>query len=163
MKLKTTFIALLTLLTGFVFMSCDKDDDVPADAIPQAVVTSLQNKFPGVTNVKWEIEDGYLVAEFSYGDYETEAWFDRTGKWFMTETDLPYALFPDKVKEAFESSKYASWKIDDTDRVVRADSATIYVIEVELAKEEYELHYTEDGTLVLERPDTDDDHHEYWP
>ena len=99
--------------SSFVFMSCDDDDD---KFTPESIVTkAFDTKYPDAQRVSWENEAGYVKAEFYTGSYEAEAWFDPQGNWMLTETDLPYKALPQTVKNSFEASLYAKWKIDDVD------------------------------------------------
>ena len=115
--------------SSFVFMSCDDDDD---KFTPESIVTkAFDTKYPDAQRVSWENEAGYVKAEFYTGSYEAEAWFDPQGNWMLTETDLPYKALPQTVKNSFEASLYAKWKIDDVDMLERPDAGTIYVLDVE--------------------------------
>lgn len=60
-------------------------------------------------------------------------------------------------KSAFESSEYAKWKIDDVDMLERLDMETVYVIEVESGKQEFDLYYSAEGILIKNVADTDND------
>lgn len=158
-KLNKSLLAVGVIALA-AFQSCDDNDDV--NVVPQVVSESFKTRFPDASRVEWEWENNYLVAEFHTAGCEAEAWFDADGKWYLTETDLPYSLLPQSVKSAFEQSAYAAWKVDDVDQVERHDEETVYVLEVESGKQEYELYYAVDGTLLKEQPDHDADH-EYHP
>lgn len=116
MKTKAFIMATL-VCSSFVFMSCDDDDD---KFTPESIVTkAFDTKYPDAQRVSWENEAGYVKAEFYTGSYEAEAWFDPQGNWMLTETDLPYKALPQTVKNSFEASLYAKWKIDDVDMLER--------------------------------------------
>lgn len=66
-------------------------------------------------------------------------------------------------KSAFESSEYAKWKIDDVDMLERLDMETVYVIEVESGKQEFDLYYSAEGILIKSVADTDNDSGNYLP
>ncbi len=68
----------------------------------------------------------------------------------MTEYDIPFAQLPQTVQDAFKTGAYASWRVDDVDKIEKTDASVIYVIEVESGEKEYELTYLEDGTLIRE-------------
>ena len=74
----------------------------------------------------------------------------------MTEYDLRFTQLPQAVQDAFKAGVYASWKVDDVDKIEKADTSVIYVIEVESAGKEYELTYLEDGTLIRENAEWED-------
>ena len=152
--MKTKLFLLATLLIGsWMFVACDDDDDninVPGEY--QSVFDAL---YPQAKNVRWERERNYYVAEFwrSEMNAEAEAWFDQQKQWKMTVTEIAYNAFPQTIKDAFQSGEYGSWRIDDTDLVERPEEATIYVIEVEKNRQEFDLYYAEDGTLLKVVPD----------
>lgn len=155
--MKTKLFILAALLCGaFAFTSCDSDDNekfMPEEAVAKA----FSMKYPEAKNASWESKAGYAKAGFYLGDYEAEAWFNAQGVWVMTETDIPYRALPQAVKASFETSEYANWKVDDVDMIERFDRATIYIIEVENGDTEIDLYFTEDGVLIKEVIDVDND------
>lgn len=75
------------------------------------------------------------VAEFIDNQLDGKAWFDATGRWYMTETELTHtSQLPEDVQKALANSEYAQWYIDDIDRLERNETETIYVIEVKKDK-----------------------------
>lgn len=160
MKLKI-YTLLLALSAMWSLQSCDNNDD-DSITVPAELQNALSSKFPNAANVKWETKSGYYVADF-YDGYETSAWFTQTGKWQMTETDIPYKALPQDVRTAFEKSEYASWKKDDVDKLEREGVETVFVIEVENQNQEVDLYYSADGTLIKSVVDTDDDKNGHLP
>lgn len=145
--MKSIKLVLLPALLGAVLVSCDSDHDRDFDVLPE-VKNAFQSKYPTASNVKWEDKDGYNVADFTNNNKETHAWFDNKGTWYMTETDILYNDLPDVVKRSFESSAYATWKVDDVDMLEKKDLEKIYVLEVEQQEKEADLHYSSDGILI---------------
>ena len=115
--------------------------------------------------MEWEKKNNYLIAEFIDNQLDGKAWFDATGRWYMTETELTHtSQLPEAVQKALANSEYAQWYIDDIDRLERNETETIYVIEVKKDKQEYDLYYSADGILVKVQADlTDDDYENYLP
>lgn len=145
MKVKAFMMAAL-VCCSFVSMSCDDNDD---RFTPESIVTkAFEAKYPDAKRVSWEYEAGHVKAEFYLGAYEAEAWFDPQGNWMLTETDLPYSALPQAVKSSFEASRYATWKVDDVDKLERPDAETVYVLDVEKDDVDVDLQYTETGTLI---------------
>lgn len=155
MKLK--MYCLLVALGAFALTMQSCDDDDKGIAVPAELANALADKYPEVRNAKWETKGIYYVADFYKDNYETSAWFTPEGVWQMTETDIPYNALPAAVKSAFKSSKYADWHVDDVDKLERQGMETVYVIEVEQGKQEFDLYYTEEGILANEKEDTDGD------
>ena len=159
MKLKMYFMLMAIGLLGFSLQSCDDDDD--NIKVPAELQNALYNKYPTAQWVEWETEGSYYVADFYYNNWEAEAWFTRDGIWQMTETDLPFNDLPSAVRNAFQNSTYAQWRVDDVDMLERTGLEVFYVIEVESGNMETDLHYSQDGILLKEL--TDGGGNSYWP
>lgn len=127
------FMALLAMVFFVGLPACGDDDDDDIK-VPDQYAEALKAKFPNATQVSWEREGAYMVAEFQYNGYSTDVWYDGQAKWVMTETDYNRDLnaLPTAVVNAFNQSQYAASTIDEIDGYERAD-ATFYVIEVEVA------------------------------
>lgn len=154
--MKTGKIFLSAFVGIFLFSACDKDDD--HSPITPETQKAFSNKYPSATNVSWESKNAYLVADFQNATYSSSAWFDHSGRWYMTETDLPWAQLPEAVKNTFNATEYAQWKLDDVDMLERNDAETIYIIEVEKNKQELDLYFSQSGLFIKAIGDQDDEH-----
>lgn len=160
-KMKFVVFAFLAMFTTTV-VGCSDDDDNPFVTLPADVQKAFNDKYPDTRVEGWERKNSYYVIEFEIDRVEAEAWFENH-VWKMTERDLRYENLPAAVAQAFKASAYADWKIDDIDVVERYGMPTLYIIEVEKGKQEVELYYFEDGKLLKEIVDTDDDDSSYLP
>lgn len=153
-------------------VSCETDRHAGEGTVSEAAIRSLDEMYPGATDIEWKVKGEYAVADFRYtsaGEDKT-AWFlNVDGSWGMTETDITYEQLPQAVRESFEAGEYASWRIDDIDLLERIGVEDIYVIEVEGISEtgetEAALYYSADGTLVKKVIGADDgyDYGDYIP
>ena len=140
------------------------------DGINASAKAELSERYPAATDVEWTSKKGYYIAKFNMpatratsSDHDFAAWFNGSGKWCMTESEITYEMLPTAVKTAFASSEYASWKLDDIDKLERAGMEIIYVIEVEArsgnVEKEADLYFSRDGviikTVIDENPDYD--------
>lgn len=148
-------------MLGFTFAACDNDDLNLSNN--SEVVKSFNQLYPDATRVSWEAKGTYYVADFVSSGLEAEAWFFPDGRWQMTEIDIPYSALPAAVKTAFEASEYATWRVDDVDKVLRTGYDPIYVIDVEMGELEYDLYYAEDGVLIKAVADDDNNSQNYLP
>lgn len=153
--MKKFAIWILALASAGAMLACD-DDDVK---VPSQVQTAFSERFPDATRVEWDRRGSYLVADFYDGGYDTDAWFDTAGVWYMTETEIPYQMLPEAVRTAFAASEYGTWKVDGVEKVERRDMEPLYVIDAEYGDAEYDLYYSEDGVLLRAVPDSDNDRH----
>lgn len=158
-------------IAAFLAVGCDQSHDGPgpADEVSPQVLEAFAERFPGAQNVSWTVKEGYAVASFSWSNPQDpaaptncSAWFDnRGGGWSMTESEIPYSELPQAVKEAFESSEYAAWRIDEeVDVLTRSGEVEpeIYVIEAEQFGREVDLYYSPDGVLVKTMADAGPDY-----
>lgn len=141
--MKMKFLLLAVALGVQSLCACD-DDYKPEAALQNA----FEEKYPAATRVSWDTHGIYYVAKFHINRQEMEAWFDQSGQWFMTETNLTFGQLPEKVAQAFRASRYAAWRVDDVDKVERPDQEIVYVIEVEQGEQDLDLHYTAEGILL---------------
>lgn len=155
------FIIMASVATAIVLTGCEKDR---GPAVNGQVQQTMQNMYPDASNVSWKQSGSYTVAEFAssgQSGQDSRAWFDNGGKWYMTETDIHFDALPEAVKTSFSAGEYAGWRTDDVDRLERNGEPVVYVIEAESRESgtetEVELYYFEDGTLIRESIDTDED------
>ena len=170
--MKRVLFNMVLAVMVFGLYSCNKDGQNVANLQAEA---ALLAKYPAATNVRWQVKTTYFVADFQLPETKAvhmldhSAWFDNGGKWYMTETDIPFEALPQTVKEAFHTGEYASWRVDDVDKLEREGVETVYVIETEGAvngvKTEIDLYYSPDGVLLKKVVDSgkDYDYHDYIP
>ena len=185
MYMKGRFTILTLMMAMFIMVSCDNNDSfddgkLSEKQVPKAVLAEFEEKYPDATNITWAKKyDSYAVASFTTSGQQTSgkdhtAWFEwGTGKWNMTEVEMPYSMIPEAVKTAFEASAYSKspWVRDnEVDFLQRPDNTeALYVINVEKKESgvetEMELYYTAAGVLVKEIADVDkdNDYHDYLP
>ena len=155
MKTRMTIFTSL-LIAGFAYTSCDDDNDnyTPGEEI----VNVLYEKYPNAQRVDWELQRDHYVADFRDNNIEKEAWFNTKGEWVMTESDIPFEDLPQAIQTAFGESEYKDWRVDDVDMLERVEMETMYVIEVEKGKQEFDLFYAEDGILIKAIEDLDNNY-----
>lgn len=145
--------------------ACEKSKDSGQNTVvSEKAKQALEARYPGASNVTWQSKNGYVVATFTdaalraVSAVQLDAWFDNQGAWYMTETDIRFDQLPESVKAAFAAGTYAAWRVDDVDKIERAGTETVYVMEVEQTGREMDLYYSPDGVLVKEMADVDDDY-----
>lgn len=158
---------MLGLLAACAATSCESDDD--GYKAPEAVQKALLARYPDATRINWKQQNGYEKADFERPDSQLpggysdcSAWFDGSGDWYMTESEIAVGALPQAVRAAFNASEYATWRIEEVERIERKGMETLYSIEAEGrsatgAESDVELYYTADGILVRTVVDRDDD------
>lgn len=162
--MKTKFYGLFLALFGAVVLtSCDKEDDIRISDVPSAVMNSFDANFPNASRAEWEKKSGCIVADFWQDGMDMSAWYNPNGEWLMTESDLGVNLsvLPQAVQDAFKSSQYANWHVDDIDKYERPNDV-FYLIEIETKGEsDRDLFFAPDGSLL--KDDVDKENNEVTP
>lgn len=155
---------LLFLSTGMFLMQSCNNEDAPMPLVNNEARV-FEAMFPNAQQVAWEVKGKHRVADFKEKNTSVKAWFDQNAQWQMTETDISYKELPAAVKKAFEATDYATWKVEDVDKVERLNMETVYVIEIEKGNKDVDLYYSASGVLVKTVFDTDinDDYSNYIP
>ncbi|WP_018109452.1 PepSY-like domain-containing protein [Bacteroides propionicifaciens] len=143
-------------LLSISLWSCNDDDENDsAKHIPEPVKIALTQKYPDAKKVEWETKREYHVAEFYQNKNEVSAWFDGSGVWLMSQTDLQFTALLIAIQNDFKAGAYKSWVVEDVDMLERKDFDVVYILEAELGKEEVDLYYSAEGILVKAIKDKD--------
>lgn len=92
----------------------DHGDMLPQE-LPQAVKDFIGRKYPGARIVDAEREKGGLEVEIIDGRTPREVYFGAGDAWLRTKTEVRRSEVPAAVMQAFQTSQYAGWEIDDID------------------------------------------------
>lgn len=152
MKRMNLFFASLLLCSSMIGASCEEsldfDDDIPRMFVPQAVISSFEQKYPN-TKASWENERGMLKAEFRKNRKDVDAWFESNGTWVRSVTDLTSRDLPDIVVSIVNST-YPEYYIDDAD-LIETPTEKYYIIEIEkrgFMDMEIKLKVSEEGKIL---------------
>lgn len=163
---KIKFLSVALMCGMFMLASCNNEENFGPEGINNEIYKAFEKEFPGAENVQWNSDGTYAIASFNWSGSRAgssaanTAWFElNSHKFVMDEYDIPYSQLDQRIRDAFESSKYADWKRDeDVDVIRKVENGSsvlyIYVIEVEQGELEYDLYYSEDGILLKEVPNS---------
>ncbi|MEG2069812.1 MAG: PepSY-like domain-containing protein, partial [Bacteroidales bacterium] len=112
------------------------------------IKAAFENQYPDAKNVTWKIKGVYTIANFKQNNMAKSAWYENSGSWKMTESDVTFNELPEMVRTAFYASEYAAWKIEEVDQLERPGVEIVYVIELEQNNVEAELYFSADGILI---------------
>lgn len=161
--MKRIYLITVLVAAAFVLQSCDKNDLLTPSGNNE-VESAFVMMYNDVTRAEWEKKGEYWTVDFRKNNKEMEAWFNQAGEWFLTETDIRFDELPEAIKTAFRASEYKDWRIDDVDMIERKEMETSYVLEIEQGKQDCDLYYSPDGTLVKVVADgsTDNNNNEHY-
>ena len=126
---------------------------------PSEVQKTLKEKFPDAKSVKWEKEsDGGWEAEFSMNGNETSVEFDSKGIWKQTETEIEASDLPEAIRDAIKT-KYTDYAVEEAEMVETADGEVVYEVDFKKGKEEMEILFAADGSVlkVMKEPEAEEE------
>lgn len=119
-----------------------------ADYIPDALVSAVQSfveqRYPNARILEIDGERGLTEIDILDGQIKRELFFDSSGNWVRTETELRIEELPQAVRQAFAASEYARYGIEDAD-LVETPEGTCYRLETEVNDRDTYLYYDANG------------------
>lgn len=110
----------------------------------------LHDKYPGMTIIETEYDEGYLEIDILHEGVKKEVKFNGRNEWMQTKWELRVDSLPDSVKSLLQSKGYA---FDDREAErVESPQQSRYEVEVRRQNRTYEVYVYDDGRLV-ERSD----------
>lgn len=131
--------------------ACDKyDDGRPAKGVRE----EFASMYPDAKDVEWDDEGAYWKVSFETGAasrrVDHEAWYDKSGNWVRTETDMLLANVPQKIKDYLDASEYGSAVLSDNDiDFVETPEGNYYRFEIVLNGLEVYVNVSEEGDVSL--------------
>ena len=120
---KMIIVALVFAATA---VSAQKID---ASKVPSAVKNTFSKNFPGITDIKWEMEKGDYEANFKQNGQKMSAVLDPMGALLETETGIATSDLP-AAATAYIAKNYKGGKIKDAARLKMANGDINYEAEV---------------------------------
>ena len=80
--------------------------------IPQVVMLSLNNKYPGAIVKKWTVQGNVYTAKAVVDGHKYFATFDKHGNWISTASNVNWAYkMPKVINSAYQKSPYNNWTV----------------------------------------------------
>lgn len=111
--------------------------------VPSVVVKKLQELYPGIRGIKWEMEDGMYEATFKNEKTETSVLLSREALLAVIETEIKPSELPEGIQQAL-AKDHPSKSVKEAFRITDAKGLVTY--EVEIADTEY--IFSSEGTLL---------------
>ncbi len=126
----------------------DNTDRIPA-VLTSQVLETIETQYPGATIADVETEENNTLEVLinDNGTYR-EVYFDTTGAWLYTTTEIKRSEVPASITEALSSSEYASYSIDDVD-ILETTDGEYYLFELESGNTDVYVKISQEGTVEL--------------
>src|ERR1700749_2365602 len=118
-------LLLLALAGGLVMTAVAQKGITP----PAAAKAAFQKAYPGITEVKWEKEDGAYEANFKQNGTGMSAIYDANGVLKETETTIKISELPAAVAD-YVKTHYKGAPIKEAAKVTKANGTVNYEAEV---------------------------------
>lgn len=146
---QTYVMARFILLAGFIFFSIFSFAQVRE--IPEAVKETFTKQYAGAEDVTYEDNLVSVQVHFQQNGENMKASYTNKGRWKETEKDWSFDQLPEAVKDGFQKSKFADWKVTDTKIIYRPGGSDRYRIKVEKNDvQKKHLFFNATGRLVDE-------------
>ncbi len=126
---KMNVMARSVFLIGFILISNVLLAQVRD--IPEAVKETFSSQYPGAENVTYEDNLISVQVHFQVNGEKMVAAYNNKGRWKDTEKDWSFDQLPETVKDGFQKSKYAEWKVSEVKMIYRPAGSDRYRIKVE--------------------------------
>jgi hypothetical protein len=120
---RTIFLAGLIFISNILFAQVRE--------IPEAVKETFTSQYPGAENVTYEDNLVSVQVHFKLNGENMLAAYNNKGRWKDTEKDWSFDQLPEAVKDGFQKSKYADWKVTEVKMIFRPGGSDRYRIKAE--------------------------------
>ncbi len=114
MSMKKIFAVLAFAAAVFTMASCEKYEDGRPD---RGTIREFEQMYPDAWDIEWEFEGLYWEVSFETGKrpngIEHTAWYDMSGNWVMTKTELPFMSVPQEIKDYLAASEFGNNRLED--------------------------------------------------
>ncbi len=126
--------------------------------VPKAVLDAVSKKYPKAVMKEFskETEDEKTTYEVGIedGKRKIDVECDEKGKILCEEETIDKDALPDKVKKGFADSKYGSWEVKKTEKIVKEekndDPSYELVVVTKEGDKKFEIVFDKSGKLTKE-------------
>ncbi len=115
---------------------------------PGEVTASFKQRYPSYTSGDWSMEDGRYSTTYMKEGKSYRASFSNTGEWIDTRNDVVLDDLPAPVKQAYQSSPYASATNPRFTQIETAQYPVLYRADGQLNNQPFSLYFTPEGRTV---------------
>lgn len=147
MKRLMIIFSALAMLTAMA--ACEKYED----GIPSKDVRSkFAGMYPEAWDVEWEYQGQVWEVTFETGSRlngtEHEAWYDMSGNWVRTVTDIFLSAVPQNIREYLLSSEFGAGQFTDNDaEYYQTPDGDFYRFDIRVDGKEMNVDVTESGKV----------------
>jgi len=124
--------------------------DIKKSEVPANIVSSFESAYKGITKQQWEMDkDGKYEVNFTWEKKESSVTYSPKGEMLEFEQECAYSAVPKEVTATL-TSKYAKYKVNETEMIKKADGTIFYEFEVKSGKTKLEVQISKEGKVLAE-------------
>ena len=140
-------MARIIFLAGLILFSISLFAQVRE--IPESVKETFTSQYPDAESVTYEDNLVSVQVHFQLSGEKMKASYNNKGRWKDTEKDWSFEQLPETVKDGFQKSKYADWKVTETKIIYRPGGSDRYRVKVEKNDlQKKHIYFNKAGRLV---------------
>ncbi len=152
MKIKIlVFLSVFSLSMITVFAQQLKVED-----LPPGLTYEFQNRFPGVENVSWSLQNDIYFADFMFMGNPVLSQWDKTTKWIGAETIITTENLPRTIQRHY-ASEYPKLSVLKAKYIEKRTESGYYIVEATEEGAKRFLFYDKDGVFQRMADDQDKD------
>ena len=146
---KIRIMARRLLLSAFCFVVMLTSLNAQVREVPKEVEKAFAAQYPGIDSAEYKDHLVNVRVHFTQNGEKMMATYSNKGLWKETEKEISYEQLDQAIKDGFEKSKYAEWKVVGTAVLYRPNNVELYRIKVEKSElQRKNLYFNAKGRLV---------------
>lgn len=130
----------------------DDNDNFQPTVVPQTITDAINEMYPGATILEFDSEKTGFEVDILHNNIYKDVYFNTGNKWLYTEWDIKEVNLPAIIMNAYKTSEYKDYRIDDID-VVENPTGISYVLELEKGNDEVKMTISSEGKIEDVRKD----------
>ena len=154
--MKKIMMIMAVAVAALVMISCERYDDGRPE---KNVRKEFDKMYPGAFDVEWEWNGTHWDVSFETGSRpdgtEHEAWYDGTGNWLGTKTEMLIAAVPQQIKDYLAADPdYATAPYADNDvEYIETPKGNFYRFDLRVNGVVVEVDVNADGEVTFAKYD----------
>lgn len=117
--------------------------------IPKDVEEAFTIQYKDADSVEYKDQLINVRVHFRQNGEKMMATYSNKGLWKETEKDYTYEQLNEAIKDGFQKSKYADWKVIETKVIYRPNNVELYRIRLEKNElQKKNLYFNAQGRLI---------------
>jgi hypothetical protein len=131
----------------FIFCIISMALTAQKNTLPKKIRSTFDQKYPGIEEVNWDIENGDYKIKFVDQGKRTTVDIGAKGSWEKTSVHLPFEDLPKAVQATVNQQKKNA-TFDEIKKVINNDDKLFYRIELIEGENKTKLDVGENGNII---------------